>query len=368
MRQKIYIVGTSAHSLINFRFELIKLLSLKFNVIALSRDVDKHVSLKLNSINVKHISYGNKKNSILSELSSIFFLFKLFSSSKNISVISYTLRANIFVGIASFIKKKIHHIPMITGFGGVYLSKHEGLKRYLIYKFIFFILKIIFFKSKKVIFQNRDDKKFFEKKNKNPKFFTILGSGVDTKFFNKAKFPEKLTFMMISRLIKYKGIESFMKTATIIKKKYPKTEFILVGKKQREFSLDNKIIVKALKNGAIKLFSWKKNSKSLFNKCSIYILPSKREGLSRSILEAMSCGKPIITSNVPGCRQTIINNYNGFLVKYNDHLSLIIAVEKFIKKKILIKKFGNNSRKRAVKYFDVKNINKKILKIIQIKL
>ena len=173
---------------------------------------------------------------------------------------------------------------------------------------------------------------------------------------------------MISRLIKYKGIESFMKTATIIKKKYPKTEFILVGKKQREFSLDNKIIVKALKNGAIKLFSWKKNSKSLFNKCSIYILPSKREGLSRSILEAMSCGKPIITSNVPGCRQTIINNYNGFLVKYNDHLSLIIAVEKFIKKKFLIKKFGNNSRKRAVKYFDVKNINKKILKIIQIKL
>ena len=97
-------------------------------------------------------------------------------------------------------------------------------------------------------------------------------------------------------------------------------------------------------------------------------MPSKREGLSRSILEAMSCGKPIITSNVPGCRQTIINNYNGFLVKYNDHLSLIIAVEKFIKKKFLIKKFGNNSRKRAVKYFDVKNINKKILKIIQIKL
>ncbi len=365
MNDKVYIVGTSAHSLLNFRYELIKKLSLKYKVTALSRNFDKNVFLKLSSINVKYKSYGGKYNSIFSELNSIFFLLKLFSFSKRISVISYTLRANIFVGLLTLFNKKIEHFPMVTGFGGIYLSKNESFFKFFFYKIIFFLLKIIFLKSEKVIFQNKDDKNFFEKKIQNPKFFVVSGSGVDTKFFNKSKFPTKLTFMMISRLIKYKGIESFVKVANIIKKKYPNTEFILVGQPQKDFSLDKEFVNTILKKSTVKLIKWEKNSKKIFNKCTVYILPSKREGLSRSILEAMSSGKPIITSNVPGCRQTIINKYNGFIVKYNDHKSLVNAVEKFLKQKTLIKKFGNNSRKRAIKYFDVKIVNKKILNIIQ---
>ena len=101
----------------------------------------------------------------------------------------------------------------------------------------------------------------------------------------------------------------------------------------------------------IKILNWKSTAKDLYKKCSVYILPSKREGMSRTILEAMSSSRPIITTNVPGCKETVKNGYNGFLVNYNDNDALFEAINKFIKKPYLIKKFGLNSRRRAVKNF-----------------
>ena len=86
--------------------------------------------------------------------------------------------------------------------------------------------------------------------------------------------------------------------------------------------------------------------------------------MSRSILEAMSCGKPIITTNVPGCKQTVKKNYNGYLVEYNNVLSIYKAVEKFINNKGLIKNLAIIQEKRVIKYFDTKIINKQIIKII----
>ena len=251
---------------------------------------------------------------------------------------------------------------MITGLGGIYLSRNESLYRYLVFKFVFILLRLVLLRSKKVIFQNLDDKKIFG--NKNQKFFVVPGSGVDTKFFAVSKFPKITTFMMISRLVKYKGVESFLFVAKKIVKKYKKVLFILVGKKQKDFSINKDLINKFKNIKNIKIISWNDLPKDLYDKCSVYVLPSKREGLSRSILEAMSCGKPIITTNVPGCKQTVQKNFNGFLVKYNNFSSLYNAIEKFINNKKLIKKFGNNSRKRVVNYFDVRKINKKILKII----
>ena len=133
----------------------------------------------------------------------------------------------------------------------------------------------------------------------------------------------------------------------------------------KKFSLNKSLTNLKNNNKNIKILGWKKNAKNLYKNCSVYILPSKREGMSRTILEAMSSGRAIITTNVPGCKETVKDGYNGFIVNYNDNNSLFLAINKFLQKPYLIKKFGLNSRKRANDLFDVNIVNRKIINLLK---
>ena len=126
---------------------------------------------------------------------------------------------------------------------------------------------------------------------------------------------------MISRIIKNKGIENFFYAANKISKLNNKIKFIFVGSHQNKFSLNKNLINLKKNNKNIQILRWKSSAKYLYKNCSVYILPSKREGMSRTILEAMSSSRAIITTNVPGCKETVKDGYNGFLVNYNDNYS-----------------------------------------------
>ncbi len=363
MIDDFYIVGSTAHSLINFRYSLIKSVKKKYNVTALSQDYNYFTFKKLKKIKVNFFHYGIKKNFFINEIYSFFKIIRTLYNKKKIKVLSYTFRGNIYVGLASLLNTKIEHYPMITGLGGIFLSKKDSTLNFLIYYVFKFLLKISLLKSKAIIFQNKDDKNFFNKNIIKKKFIIVPGSGVDFNYYSQKAFPKKITFMMISRIIKNKGIENFFNVSKKFYKINKKIQFIFVGQRQKKFSLNKNLInFKNYKN--IKILRWSKDAKSLYKKCSIYVLPSKREGMSRTILEAMSSGRPIITSNVPGCKDAVINGFNGFLVNYNDNNSLFLAMKKFIEKPYLIKKFGLNSRKRIIKSFDVTIVNKKINKLI----
>ena len=364
MSERICIVGSTAHSLINFRYDLIKLLKKKYTVITLSQDYNRNIHRILTKLKIEYISYGATGTSLVNEILSLFRIIKLLNFNQSFKVISFTLRANVFVGLASLINKNIKHYPMITGLGGVFLSKNENLFRYLFYKIFVYLIKFSLLPAKKIIFQNKSDKEFFKRVIINKKSVIIPGSGVNHKYYKLSTFPKKTTFMMISRFIKNKGIENFFSLSKKLKKN-KNLRFILVGKSQKSFSLGKNFIKKNSKLSNIEVLNWKDDIRSLYKKCSVFVLPSRREGMSRSILEAMSCGKPIITTNVPGCRESVKDGFNGFLVKYNNNESLINAANKFIKNPLLIKKFGKNSRKRAIKYFNTELINKKMLKTIK---
>ena len=221
------------------------------------------------------------------------------------------------------------------------------------------------FKSKVIIFQNKYDQKLFkDKKIIKTKSAVVPGSGVNVKNFSVTKFPKKITFLMISRIIKYKGIENFITVAKQIKKNNKNVRFFFIGKKQKSFSLDKNYLKENINSHEIKFLNWVEKVNKHYSNCSVYVLPSKREGASRTILEAMASGRPIIASNVPGCKQLVKNGYNGYLVKYNNNYSLFSAINKFLNKPYLIKKFGLNSRKHVKKYYDVNLVNKKIFEII----
>ena len=362
MKTKLYVVGSTAHSLINFRLELIKLLKKKYKVIVLAKDFDKTVEKKFKKVGIKSLSYGNKSSN---EFLSFIKLKKILNEEKKVLIISYTLRANIFIGLLSLINKKIKHYPMITGLGGIFLSKNENFLRYLIFIIFRITLFIIMLRAKKIIFQNADDKKYLAINLLKKKSFTVPGSGVDCNFYKKLKLPKKITFMMISRNVKYKGVENFFNLSKYISKRYKNINFVYVGKSQNSFSLKKNFIKNESKLSKIKILKWKNNARSYYQKCSIYILPSKREGMSRSVMEAMASGRAIITTNVPGCKEMVKNDYNGYKIEYDDYKALISVAKKFILKPHLIKAFGINSRRIVINKFNIKQINGRILKNLE---
>ena len=365
MKDNFLIIGSTGHSLINFRLDLIKFLKSKFTVSGLSQDFDIIAKKKFKKLNVKYEAYGSKNSSIFKELCSLFNIYKILKKKNKVKVLSYTLRSNLYVGIASLINPKITHFPMITGLGGIFLSKDENFFNFIRYFFFFNLLKICLIKSKTIIFQNKEDQIFFKKLNfLKIKSNIVPGSGVNLQNFKNQKFPKKITFLMMSRLIKYKGIENYFSASKEIKKNNKNVSFNFVGKSQKAFSLDKFKINKKSNSKDIKLLNWKKRVNEYYSNCSIYVLPSKREGTSRTILEAMASGRPIIATDVPGCNYAVKDGYNGYLVKYNNNLSLKSAMIKFIKNPHLIKKMGKNSRKRVKKYYDVNLVNKKIFEIV----
>ena len=368
MKDEIYIVGSTAHSLLNFRFDLVKSIKKNNPVTVLSQDYSHQTFKKFNKIKVNYFSYGFKSFFLFNEFFSVIKLFKFFLKKKNIKVISYTLRGNVYVGIASLFNRNLKHFPMITGLGGIFLSKNDSYLNFLLYFFFIHLLKVSLLTSQTIIFQNKNDKKFFDKNIIKKNFLIVPGSGVNLKFYKQETFPKTITFMMISRIIKNKGIENFFNVANKICKINKKIKFIFVGNNQKKFSLNKNLVNLKNNNKNIQILSWKKNAKHLYKNCSVYILPSKREGMSRTILEAMSSGRPIITTNVPGCKETVKDGYNGFLVNYDDDYSLLLAINKFIKKPYLIKKFGLNSRRRAINLFDVNIVNRKIINLLKKKL
>ncbi len=362
MRKKLVIVASTANSLINFRYDLIKFLKKEYDIQALSKDFDPQIKNKLNKIGVFYKSYGYKKASFFSEIISILNLFSILKYKQDFKLISYTLRANIFCGLVSIFYKNLNHYPMITGLGNIFLAKYDSIFNYIFFLFIKICIKITLIKCKIIIFQNISDKKYFNKNIIRKKSALIPGSGVNLKNFRSYKLPKMINFVMVSRIIKNKGIEDYYDVGNYLLKKYKNIQFIFVGKKNDHYSLNNKKLFSNKKNKIVFL-KWVKDIRKIFKQTSVYVLLSKREGMSRSILEAMCCGRPIITTNVPGCRETVRNNYNGFKIKFNDKKSLEKVIERFINDPNLIKKFGRNSRK-FVQKFDVEIVNSKIKKIL----
>jgi glycosyltransferase involved in cell wall biosynthesis len=183
---------------------------------------------------------------------------------------------------------------------------------------------------------------------------------------------------LIARLISEKGIREYAEAARHVKKEHPKVRFCLVGKKDANpTAIKENELREWHENGAIEYLGYREDVRPIIRETAVYVFPSYREGVPRTVLEAMSMGRPIITTNAPGCRETvklpsghclnkksddIIQGENGFLVPVKNIEKLIHAIEKIIDNPKLIAKMGQRSREIAEEFFDVNKINAVILK------
>jgi len=372
LNKSVLLIASYTRSLILFRGPLIReLLDNGYIVFACAPDNDIKAIKKLEDFGVKFISIPLSRRglNVIKDLKLFISLCKLLIELKPDLLLLYTIKPNIYGSLAGYISNVKNIFSIVTGVG--YVFYQENYLQKILSFFLKTLYKISLKKNKVVFFQNVDDKALFKdlgiitKKNK---VVILNGSGVDLKYYKDTEQKLKpITFLLISRLIKEKGINEYIEAAIIIKKKYPGVIFQIIGDPEKGPSaITEDKLVNCDKNGYIQYLGFKEDVREYIKECSIYVLPSYREGTPRTVLEAMSMSRPIITTDAPGCRETVINGLNGFLVPIKNIGQLVEKMEKFILDKTLIIKMGDESRKIAERKYDVKKVNKLILEEIKL--
>ncbi|MBC70321.1 glycosyltransferase family 4 protein [Acinetobacter sp.] len=363
----IAITSNTSWYLYNFRKNtILQLVKKNYEVIAISPD-DKY-SEKLKQLGCKHINIVIDKNgkNIFVDLWTIISYLNILRKYKPKIILSFTPKCNIYSTLAANIIG-IGSINNISGLGSIFIK--ASFTKY----FLRFLYKLSQSKADVIFFQNSTDKKIFEK-NKialNVKKILIPGSGVDLKKFkfSKKKKNKVTKFLLASRLIIEKGINYYIKSAEILKNKYGNNvEFYLIGlfEKNNPSGIHQDTILDWERKKIIKFLGSTDRMNKEISKIDCFVLPTfYGEGVPRSLLEAASMGKPIITTNHPGCKDVVKHNYNGFLVKPRSLEQLTSYMDKFINLPHAHRlKMGKRGSLKMKKEFDEKIIIDKYLGII----
>lgn len=277
-------------------------------------------------------------------------------------VFTFMLKPNIF-GVLAAQKKGIENVfSMVEGAGDVFIN--DSLKWKLIRFVVCRLYKRALKYSRVVFFLNNDDKSEFVERGlvKAEQCEIIHGVGVDLNRFEFKPIKNDRTFLMVARMLKTKGVLEYCECAREVKKKYPDAVFNYLG---AEGTVTLEDIKEYIEDGSVNYLGIVSDVRPYLEECTAFVLPSSyREGLPMSILEAESVGRPIVTCDNVGCRDTVEDFYNGFLIptKNVDVLceKCIYIIENFD----MAKTMGENSRKLAEQKFDQNVINKQILNIL----
>lgn len=278
-------------------------------------------------------------------------------------VLGYTIKPVVYGNIAAFFAGVPKRYALITGLGYAF----QGVKgqRSLLRALVQVLYRIALSKACKVFFQNPDDQALFDDMGIIPKgerSVVVNGSGVDVSSFIVAPIPVAPCFLLIARLLGDKGIREYVQAASIVKAKHPQSQFALVGwiddnpNAISQAELDGWIA-----KGVIVYHGRLDNVRPAIAGCSVYVLPSYREGTPRTVLEAMAMGRAIITTDAPGCRETVIDGDNGFLVQVKSVNELAEAMGMFIEQPGLAISMGQRSREISVEKYDVHKVNEHML-------
>jgi glycosyltransferase involved in cell wall biosynthesis len=365
--KKLLINLNSSWNVFNFRLGLIKFLQSEgYEVFALA-PMDEYVNyLESTGVKCYNISLNQKGVNPITDFILFLQYLRLFNKIKPNLILSYTIKPNIYGNFAASILK-IPTINNISGLGTLFIKTNFTSS---IGKILY---KLSLKSSKHVFFQNNNDLELFIKSRliKSHNCSVIPGSGVKTSVFKQNKKKNKgEKFLFAGRLIGDKGVFEYLEAATKIIEEYPNVEFLLVGElgyNNKTALTQNQLDSYTNSNSQIRYLGKTDDMFNLLKSIDVMVLPSYREGLSKSLVEAASMSLPIITTDVPGCIDVVENEYNGLICKVKS----IKSLEKSIKKIIELSaekrhEMGMNGRKIAISKFDEKIIIQYYLKVIKI--
>ena len=371
----ILIIASYGPSLINFRLSLIKELISKGHKVSVASPKENfsytlQKKLKDLKIDIYFFSLSRTSLNIFQNFKFIAEIYKIIKNLKPNIVISYTAKPVIYTGLVLRFFTNIYYYPLITGLGFAF-TEIKSIKQKFFRYIMIFLYRVGLKSSKKIIFQNKDDQYLFFKLKiiKENNFSNIVnGSGVDLNAYPFSELPSKSVFLMISRLLVDKGVREYVKAAQIVHLKFPNVLFQLAGfLDENPTSISSRELQSWIDQGDIEYLGKLQSVKSILKNCKFYVLPSYREGTPRSTLEALSTGRPIITTDVPGCRETVIDGKNGLLIPAKNSTALANAMIKLLNEKDeIIKKMAIESHLIAKNKYEINKVNKSILNIMNL--
>tara|TARA_A100001035_G_C27786462_1_gene504676 strand:+ start:2496 stop:3629 length:1134 start_codon:yes stop_codon:yes gene_type:complete len=369
----VALISNSPQTLINFKGDLIKDLNEKgYKVFVCCSDCSLETIREIESLGGIHINiYLTRLGfNFIKDLSNFKDLKNILSEIKPDYVISYFAKAIIFGNLAAFLSGIKNRFVIIEGLGYAFTYDPNifYFKKFFLRKILSFLLKISLSRASKIFFLNQDDKDDLRKLRiiNDFQYLKVLGPiGLNLQkwsFFNY-KNTNRITFIFVGRLIREKGIIEYLKASKSISKTFPQVRFLVLGSKESKRNpgrISNDYLYRLLDDKNIKWIQ-KGDVYHYLKKSSVFVLPSYREGYPRSTQEAMAMGKPIITTNVPGCKETVKNNKNGFLIKPGSISEIENAMKFFINNPKLIQEMGYQSFLIAKDNFSSKVFNQKLI-------
>ena len=372
---KFLLICSFLPSIINFRGKLLEAIAAKgYEIHILAPDTDQFQedfqTLTQLGYHIHNIPMQRAGTNPIADAKTLKALYTTIKAIKPDYVLSYTIKPVIYGTLAAKMAKVTHIFAMITGLGYAFQTADNQAPS-TTQKLIYGLYKKALLNCEKIIFQNPDDMGLFKQLKLIPATMpTVLvnGSGVNLAQFEVMDLPHdeqgqiKFSFLLIARLLKDKGVLEYIEAAKIIKQQYPNIEFHLVGWiDENPASISQSQLDDWVNQGIVKFWGKLSDVRPAIAESSVYVLPSYREGTPRTVLEAMAMGRAIITTNAPGCKETVVDGVNGFLVPVKAVKQLADTMEKFILEPNLVIEMGKASRKIVVEKFDVNKVNQTML-------
>ncbi len=366
--KKIILNSNILWTIIQFRKDLIIELQKTYEVICIADSDDfLYDSLQVSkNLNIEYIQISIDRKGVNPFIDIMYFvkLYKIYSKIKPDLVIHYTIKPNIYGSLACRLLN-IKSFAVVSGLGSSFIR--DGF----ITKIVKYLYSWALKDSKKVIFLNNDDLNIFIEHNiiQKHQALQLPGEGVDVNFYQTCKKEEdkSLTFLMVARLLKDKGIYEYIYAIKAIKTK-KNVKFLLAGvlDEDNATSIKQYELDKWIEDGVIEYIGTKEDVKDFFKLADVVVLPSYREGMSRILLEACSCEKFIIASNIAGCKELCIDGKNGYLCETKSTESLKNAIEKTLNlSRTDLINMGKNGRDLVVNNYSTHIVNKIYKKIIK---
>lgn len=376
MKKKIVLMAGAAVTLIWFRKEfIVELTRQGYEVHCFAYGYNDKIRQEVISWGgIPHDHIINPKGmNILKDIKASIHFFKAL---KNISpdiVFTTFVKPVIFGGVVAKLAKVPRIVGMIEGLGNGFTRYKEGatLKSKVLRLVQVLLYKLALPRLDKLILLNPDDKKdLIDAYGIKTKEVDILGGiGVDLEKFAFSLPPQnEISFIFIARLLKEKGIFEFLAAAEIIKKEYPSAKFRILGGFDLEnpFGLAPDTLEYYIKNNIVEYLGQVDNVAEMLSQSSVFVLPSfYREGVPRSTQEAMAVGRAIITTDVAGCRETVENNRNGFLIPPYSAEAVADKMRYFIEHPEAVITMGQESRKIAEQKFNINEVNQRLIKLLE---
>lgn len=362
----LLIVSGNSRSLIANRGDLIGALKSRgLRVAAVVPRSDYLPETEELGVDVHLVNMARASTNPLADLAFVFSMHRLVRQLKPAKVFSYTAKPVVYGSLAARLAGVPGRFAMVTGLGHAYTT--DTAKTRAVRAIMNMLYRVGIASCHKVFFQNPDDVEQFVAAGiirDRAKIVRTNGSGVNTSRFPQRPLPDgPPLFLFVGRLLTEKGIAEFVDAATSLRERWPDARFVAIGPHDPDLphSVHTTDLERWRSEGVVEFVGGVHDVRPWLEQCSVFVLPSYREGTPRSVLEAMSTGRPIITTDAPGCRETVTDDVNGFLVPPRISGPLANAMERFLTEPELLPRMAKASRSIAEDKYDVRKVNQVIL-------